>query len=74
LPSNLVEYSHGVPQHFIIPKAHHCVPVLGDDARARFVVSRVFGVLSTVDLHDELVAATAEVGDEAADRHLAPEL
>jgi hypothetical protein len=61
-----------IAEHFAVPEADYAIP-LRFEKRGPSCIAIALGVLSSINLYDQLALATEEIADEGADRHLARE-
>ncbi|OGA52932.1 MAG: hypothetical protein A3F74_06985 [Betaproteobacteria bacterium RIFCSPLOWO2_12_FULL_62_58] len=68
-----LQHRLGFLKHLVIPESEHAKSLRFDSAVATFIVAMPFLVLSAIKLDYEPRLETREIGDIAADWHLAAE-
>jgi hypothetical protein len=69
-----IEHDDQILRYIIIPKSENAIAVRCEFGGALFVSRDLVGVLAAVQLDDESLLGTGEIGDAIADRMLAAEL
>jgi hypothetical protein len=68
------QYSIDILQHIIIPESNHSESIFLEATCPRRILFDLVGMLATIDLDDESMLETAEIGDVIADEMLTAEL
>ena len=66
------QHAAAIAQHVMIPEAEHAIAFRCEPSVA-FGITRVLGVLSTIDFDDEALVMADKINRETADRCLPPE-
>jgi hypothetical protein len=68
-----LQYAIEIFEHFIVPEPEDVIAISGDFRRTSGVSRWLCGVLTTIQLDDQLACRTGKVGDEPANGMLSPE-
>ena len=71
---NVFEHTVHVSYHVVIPKSQHEVPHRFQDSGSVRITFAILGVVTTIELYDELGIRAEEIDDKALDRDLPLEL
>jgi hypothetical protein len=71
---DFLEHTLGVLQNVVIPESQNQIAHGFDNSRSIQVFSQSFGVLTAIQFDNEPRFRTAEINDEAIDRHLPSKL
>jgi hypothetical protein len=71
---NLLQDCFYIPDYLMVPKPEHPIALLHQERSPFQVRFYLRSVLATIDFHNQTVLRAAQVGYEAADRMLPPEL
>jgi hypothetical protein len=71
---NVLKHSVNVGQHVVIPIAQYAVAVCFKNLRSFCIGGRSHSMLTTVDLHDDVLRVTSKIDDVPIDSNLAPKV
>jgi hypothetical protein len=71
---NLFKHTVHIPHHVVIPKSKHEITHRLQDSGSIPITFSVVGVLTAIELHNQLGIRAEEIDDKAVDRHLPLEL
>jgi hypothetical protein len=67
---NIFEHTIHVSYHIVIPESQHEVAHRFQDSGSVRITFAILGVVTTIELHDELGIRAEEIDDKVVDRHL----
>lgn len=71
---NPLQDSFDILHHLIIPEAQYSIALVHEEYGPPLIRFRLRGVLPTIQFYNQTALWAAEVGDEATNRMLSPEL
>jgi hypothetical protein len=71
---NPLQHSFDILHYLVVPEAQYAIAFLCQKSSPSSILLHLRGMLTPIQFHDQATFRAAEVGDEATDRMLSPEL